>query len=175
MANTQDEPECSDGNVDILPQPEDRLTFKKLIVPANAEPSPLSGLIVNICTSILGETRVAHRVKSRFYRLIADPGHRLFSPPGVLTCVFSIVAVQGGYAHWSLSILGVIVTVCLLLITIIWRQPQSRTQLAFKVSRVLLPNTSVRVCQSEIQHSVCAARDVMLATENTIFTWYKQI
>lgn len=58
MANTQDEPEItySDGSVDILSQPDDRFTFKKLINPPNTEPSSLSGLIVNICTSILGET-----------------------------------------------------------------------------------------------------------------------
>uniref|UniRef100_A0A3Q0R0F9 Solute carrier family 7 member 1 n=1 Tax=Amphilophus citrinellus TaxID=61819 RepID=A0A3Q0R0F9_AMPCI len=120
MANTQDESEiaCNDGNVDILPQPEDRFTFKKLIAPRNTEPSPLSGLIVNICTSILG----------------------------VFVCVFSVVAVQGGFAHWSLSVLSIIAVFCLILISIIWRQPQSRTKLAFKVPLVpLVPVVSMFV------------------------------
>lgn len=120
MANTQDESEiaCNDGNVDILPQPEDHFTLKKLIAPQNTEPSPLSGLIVNICTSILG----------------------------VFVCVFSVVAVQGGYAHWSLSVLSIIAVFCLILIIIIWRQPQSRTKLAFKVPLVpLVPSVSMFV------------------------------
>lgn len=57
----------------------------------------------------------------------------LFSPPGVLVCVFSIVAVHGGLAPWSVSILAIIVVVCLILTFIVWRQPQSKAKLAFKV------------------------------------------
>ncbi|XP_039893807.1 high affinity cationic amino acid transporter 1-like isoform X1 [Simochromis diagramma] len=120
MANTQDEPEITyrDGSVDILSQPDDHFTFKKLINPPNTEPSSLSGLIVNICTSILG----------------------------VLVCVFSVVASQGGYARWSLTALCVIVAICLVLIIIIWRQPQSKTNLAFKVPLVpLVPIISMFV------------------------------
>uniref|UniRef100_A0A3B4WW69 Solute carrier family 7 member 1 n=1 Tax=Seriola lalandi dorsalis TaxID=1841481 RepID=A0A3B4WW69_SERLL len=113
MANTQDEPEIvetySEGNADMLPQPEDRFTLKNLLFPSNTEPSPLSGFAVNICTSILG----------------------------VLVCVFSVVAVQGGLAPWSLSVLSVIMLVCLILTFIVCRQPQSKTKLAFKVP--LLP------------------------------------
>uniref|UniRef100_A0A3B4UH54 Solute carrier family 7 member 1 n=1 Tax=Seriola dumerili TaxID=41447 RepID=A0A3B4UH54_SERDU len=113
MANTQDEPEIvetySEGNTDMLPQPEDRFTLKNLLFPSNTEPSPLSGFAVNICTSILG----------------------------VLVCVFSVVAVQGGLATWSLSVLSVIMLVCLILTFIVCRQPQSKTKLAFKVP--LLP------------------------------------
>ncbi|XP_076591870.1 high affinity cationic amino acid transporter 1-like [Chaetodon auriga] len=113
MANTQDEPEIADsyneGNIDMLPQPEDHFTVKNLLYPSNTEPSPLSGFAVNICTSVLG----------------------------VLVCVFSVVAVQGGLAAWSVSILGIILVVCLILTFIVWRQPQSKAKLAFKVP--LLP------------------------------------
>ncbi|XP_041796396.1 high affinity cationic amino acid transporter 1-like [Chelmon rostratus] len=113
MANTQDEPEIAEsyneGNVDILPQPDDRFTVKTLLSPSNSEPSPLSGFAVNICTSILG----------------------------VLVCVFSVVAVQGGLAAWSVSLLCVIFVVCLILTFVVWRQPQSKAKLAFKVP--LLP------------------------------------
>lgn len=59
MANTQDENEMgesyNEGNIDMLPQPEDRLTIRNLLNPSNTEPSPLSGFAVNICTSVLGE------------------------------------------------------------------------------------------------------------------------
>lgn len=113
MANTQDEPTESEsyneGNIDILPQPEDRFTIKNLLKPSNTVPSRLSGFTVNICTSILG----------------------------VLVCVFSVVAVHGGLAPWSVSILCIILVVCLILTFIVWRQPQSKTKLAFKVP--LLP------------------------------------
>ncbi|XP_059187084.1 high affinity cationic amino acid transporter 1-like [Centropristis striata] len=113
MANTQDESELAEsyneGNIDMLPQPEDRFTIKNLLCPTNIEPSPLSGFAVNISTSILG----------------------------VLVCVFSVVAVQGGLAAWSLSVLSIIMVVCLIVTFIVWRQPQSKAKLAFKVP--LLP------------------------------------
>ncbi|XP_010737100.3 high affinity cationic amino acid transporter 1 [Larimichthys crocea] len=113
MANTQDEAEIAEsyneGSVDMLPQPEDRFTVKNLLFPSNTEPSPLSGFAVNICTSVLG----------------------------VLVCVFCVVAVQGGLAAWSLSVLSIILVVCLILTFIVWRQPQSKAKLAFKVP--LLP------------------------------------
>ncbi|XP_071352781.1 high affinity cationic amino acid transporter 1-like [Trachinotus anak] len=113
MANTQDEPEIAEsyneGNIDMLPQPEDRFTIKNLLFPTNTEPSLLSGFAVNICTSILG----------------------------VLVCVFSVVAVHGGLAPWSVAVLSVIMLICLILTFIVCRQPQSKTKLAFKVP--LLP------------------------------------
>uniref|UniRef100_A0A3Q3LV36 High affinity cationic amino acid transporter 1-like n=1 Tax=Mastacembelus armatus TaxID=205130 RepID=A0A3Q3LV36_9TELE len=113
MANTLDDTEVaessSEGNTDILPQPEDRFTFKNLLFPSNTEPSPLSGFAVNICTSVLG----------------------------VLVCVFSVVAVHGGLATWSVSVLCVILVVCLILTFVVRRQPESKVKLAFKVP--LLP------------------------------------
>uniref|UniRef100_A0A8C8A448 Solute carrier family 7 member 1 n=1 Tax=Oryzias sinensis TaxID=183150 RepID=A0A8C8A448_9TELE len=109
MAKTQDEADISESYSDILPQPEDRLTFKNLLFPSKPEPSPLSGLIVNICTSILG----------------------------VLVCVFGVVAVQGGLAPWSVCLLSTIAAICLVVTFIVCRQPQSKTKLAFKVP--LLP------------------------------------
>lgn len=62
----------------------------------------------------------------------------LFFPPGVLVCVFSVVAVHGGLAVWSLSVLTIIMLVCLIITFIVWRQPQSKTKLAFKVSKTFL-------------------------------------
>uniref|UniRef100_A0A3Q3BHW7 Solute carrier family 7 member 1 n=1 Tax=Haplochromis burtoni TaxID=8153 RepID=A0A3Q3BHW7_HAPBU len=78
MANTQDESEITyrDGSVDILSQPDDHFTFKKLINPPNTEPSSLSGLIVNICTSILGEKLDE---SPRTIHVITDAAHHLAS------------------------------------------------------------------------------------------------
>ncbi|XP_054463104.1 high affinity cationic amino acid transporter 1-like [Anoplopoma fimbria] len=113
MANTQDEPEMAEsyneGSIDILPQPEDRFTVRNLLFPSNTEPSALSGFAVNICTSIIG----------------------------VLVCVFSIVAVHGRLATWSIAVLVILLVACLIVIFIVGRQPQSKTKLAFKVP--LLP------------------------------------
>ncbi|CAB1316949.1 unnamed protein product, partial [Coregonus sp. 'balchen'] len=51
---------------------------------------------------------------------------------GLLILVFSILAVQGGFAVWNIVALTVIFIVCLLLTFIIWRQPESKTKLSFK-------------------------------------------
>lgn len=108
MANTRDEHEVLDlSNTEMLP--DDRFSIKKLLRPSNTEPSPQSGSVVNICTSLLG----------------------------VLAFAFSIVAVQGRLQTWAVSVLCVISLLCLILTVIVWRQPQSKAKLAFKVP--LLP------------------------------------
>lgn len=140
MANTQDEPEIVESyNVDMLPQPEDRFTIKTLLNPSNTEPSPQSGSAVNICTTVLGETHTKPRdnwmkVPEWFtWLLIQNIIWSPSFPPGVLVIVFSIVAVQGGLQTWSVSVLSIIMVVCLILTIIVWRQPQSKAKLAFKV------------------------------------------
>lgn len=52
---------------------------------------------------------------------------------GTLILVFSVLAVQGGAAVWNIVALSVIFMVCLLLTFVIWRQPESKTKLSFKV------------------------------------------
>uniref|UniRef100_A0A7N8WY10 Solute carrier family 7 member 1a n=1 Tax=Mastacembelus armatus TaxID=205130 RepID=A0A7N8WY10_9TELE len=56
---------------------------------------------------------------------------------GMLILMFSVLAVHGGTAVWSIIALSVIFLVCFLLTLIIWRQPESKTKLSFKVP--LLP------------------------------------
>ncbi|XP_041864237.1 high affinity cationic amino acid transporter 1 isoform X2 [Melanotaenia boesemani] len=113
FANCQDEADLSDGigapSMGILPGVEERFSFQTLFFPDNPEPSTLSGFTVNICTSIMG----------------------------MLILTFSILAVQGGFAAWNMVALSIIFMVCILLVFIIWRQPESRTKLSFKVP--LLP------------------------------------
>ncbi|XP_068601199.1 high affinity cationic amino acid transporter 1-like [Brachionichthys hirsutus] len=109
MASPQDEPELGDSYYsDVLPQPEDRFTIKNLLYPSSMQPSLQSGSVVNICTCCLG----------------------------ILACVVSILAVQEEMAAWCVP-LCIFLVVCLALIFIVWRQPQSETKLAFKVP--LLP------------------------------------
>ncbi|XP_069002459.1 high affinity cationic amino acid transporter 1 [Embiotoca jacksoni] len=113
MASTQEEAELSDGisvpSMGILPGVEERFSFKTMLFPDNPEPSMLSGFTVNVCASVIGG----------------------------LILVFCILAVQGGIAIWNIVALSVIFMVCLLLVFIIWRQPESKTKLSFKVP--LLP------------------------------------
>lgn len=91
-------------------------TIKNLLSPSDTEPSSLSGSTVNVCTGIIG----------------------------VLVCVFSVVAVQGGLAPWSVAVCCVILVVCLILTVIVWRQPQNKAKLAFKVPLLpFLPVTSL--------------------------------
>nr|XP_057942745.1 high affinity cationic amino acid transporter 1 [Doryrhamphus excisus]XP_057942746.1 high affinity cationic amino acid transporter 1 [Doryrhamphus excisus] len=109
MANTQEEVELNDGSMGILPGVEERFSLKTLLFPDSLEPTSLSGFTVNICASIMG----------------------------LLILVFSALAVQGGSALWNIAVLCVIFIMCLLLLFIIWRQPESKTKLSFKVP--LLP------------------------------------
>lgn len=112
VASCQEETEAesiNDSNADILTESQDTCTLRNVLCPENEEPSRLSGFTVNICTSVLG----------------------------VLVCVFCVVAVQGGFQTWTYVILIALGLVCFVITVIIWRQPESKTKLSFKVP--LLP------------------------------------
>ncbi|XP_045573437.1 high affinity cationic amino acid transporter 1 [Salmo salar] len=113
MASTVEEMELSDGisapSMGILPGVKEHFSLKTVLFPVNTEPSALSGFTVNITVSLMG----------------------------LLILVFSILSVQGGFAVWNIVALTVIFMVCVLLTFIIWRQPESKTKLSFKVP--LLP------------------------------------
>ncbi|XP_061558326.1 high affinity cationic amino acid transporter 1 isoform X5 [Phycodurus eques] len=105
MANMQEELEQSDGSMGILPGVEERFSLNTLFFPDNLDPTSLSGFTVNICASIMG----------------------------LLILTFSAMAVQGGSTLLNILILSIIFIMCLLLTCIVWRQPQSKTKLSFKV------------------------------------------
>ncbi|XP_052464212.1 high affinity cationic amino acid transporter 1-like isoform X2 [Carassius gibelio] len=113
IANTPDEMEMSETistpSMGILPGIEERFSFKTLLFPNITEPSNLSGYTVNICASLLG----------------------------LLIFSFSLLAVLGGSAVWNIVILSVLFSICVIVTFIIWRQPQNKTKLSFKVP--LLP------------------------------------
>ncbi|XP_056103744.1 high affinity cationic amino acid transporter 1 isoform X1 [Rhinichthys klamathensis goyatoka] len=113
LANTQDEMEMSETistpSMGILPGIEERFSFRTMLFPHITEPSNMSGFIVNICTSLLG----------------------------MLILSFSLLAVLGGTAVWNIVTLSVLVSLCVIITFIIWRQPESKTKLSFKVP--LLP------------------------------------
>uniref|UniRef100_A0A671L1B0 High affinity cationic amino acid transporter 1-like n=1 Tax=Sinocyclocheilus anshuiensis TaxID=1608454 RepID=A0A671L1B0_9TELE len=111
-ASCQEETEAdsiNESSAGFLPGSQDLCTLSNLLSPKNEEPSRLSGFTVNICTSVLG----------------------------VLVCVFCVVAVQGGFQIWALMVLASLAVVCFIITMLIWRQPESKTKLSFKVP--LLP------------------------------------
>ncbi|XP_049599728.1 high affinity cationic amino acid transporter 1 isoform X2 [Syngnathus scovelli] len=118
MANMQEELEQNDGSMGILPGVEERFRYKTLFFPDHHEPTSLSGFTVNICASLMG----------------------------LLILVFCAMAVQGGSAMWNIVFLSIIFIMCLLLTCIVWRQPQSKTKLSFKVPLLpILPVVSMFV------------------------------
>ncbi|TRY87306.1 hypothetical protein DNTS_023138 [Danionella cerebrum] len=109
-ASCQDEAESiNESRTGFLPESQNHCTIINLLFPKNDEPSRLSGFTVNICTSVLG----------------------------VVVCVFSVVAVQGGFQVWALAVLTCLGVVTAVITILIWRQPESKTELSFKVP--LLP------------------------------------
>ncbi|XP_051766660.1 high affinity cationic amino acid transporter 1 isoform X2 [Ctenopharyngodon idella] len=113
IANTQEEMEMSETistpSMGILPGIEERFSFRTMLFPDITEPSNLSGFTVNVCTSLLG----------------------------LLILSFSLLAVLGGTAVWNIVTLSVLFSLCIIITFIIWRQPESKTKLSFKVP--LLP------------------------------------
>uniref|UniRef100_A0A452RUS5 Solute carrier family 7 member 1 n=1 Tax=Ursus americanus TaxID=9643 RepID=A0A452RUS5_URSAM len=112
----------SDSQTGFLPEAE-RFSLKTILSPKNMEPSKFSGLIVNISTSLIA----------------------------ILIITFCIVAVLAKDILtkgklWAIFMLTGSALLCSLVTVIIWRQPESKTKLSFKVPFVpLLPILSIFV------------------------------
>ncbi|XP_036153193.1 high affinity cationic amino acid transporter 1 [Myotis myotis] len=112
----------SDSQTGFLPEAE-KFSLKTLLSPPNMEPSRFSGLIVNISTSLIA----------------------------ILIIIFCIVTVLGKEALtnvelWAIFMLIVSAVLCSVVTVIIWRQPESKTKLSFKVPFLpVLPVLSIFV------------------------------
>ncbi|KAK2495841.1 hypothetical protein MC885_011872 [Smutsia gigantea] len=100
----------SDSQTGFLPEAE-TFSLKTILSPKDVEPSKLSGLIVNISTSLIA----------------------------ILIVTFCTVAVLGQEALtkgglWAILVLTGSALLCSVVTIIIWRQPESKTKLSFKVS-----------------------------------------
>ncbi|XP_051018812.1 high affinity cationic amino acid transporter 1 [Acomys russatus] len=113
---------ASDSQTGFLPVPE-KFSLKTILSPKNMEPSKFSGLIVNISAGLLA----------------------------ALIITVCIVAVLGREALaegtlWAVFVMTGSVLLCMLVTGIIWRQPESKTKLSFKVPFVpILPVLSIFV------------------------------
>nr|XP_045043997.1 high affinity cationic amino acid transporter 1 isoform X1 [Desmodus rotundus] len=112
----------SDSQTGFLPEAE-RFSLKSILSPKNMEPSKISGLIVNISTSLIA----------------------------IFIIIFCIVAVLGKEAFtngelWAVLVLTGSAILCSVATVIIWRQPESKTKLSFKVPFLpVLPVLSIFV------------------------------
>lgn len=113
---------ASESQTGFLPAAE-KFSLKTILSPKNMEPSKFSGLIVNISAGFLA----------------------------VLIITVCIVAVLGREALaegtlWAVFVMTGLVLLCMLVTGIIWRQPESKTKLSFKVPFVpVLPVLSIFV------------------------------
>ncbi|KAB0407015.1 hypothetical protein E2I00_018368, partial [Balaenoptera physalus] len=131
MARTSDELDpvdqnelvsTSDSQTGFLPEAE-KFSLKTVLSPRNTEPSRFSGLIVNISTSLIA----------------------------LLVITFCTVAVLGKGALvngelWAVFVLMGSAFLCCVVTAVIWRQPESKTKLSFKVPFLpVLPVLSIFV------------------------------
>ncbi|XP_050017910.1 high affinity cationic amino acid transporter 1 [Alexandromys fortis] len=118
----QNDVSASDSQRGFLPVAE-KFSLKTVLSPKNMEPSKFSGLIVNVSASLLA----------------------------VLIVIVCIVAVLAREALaegtlWAVFVMTGSVLLCMLVTGIIWRQPESKTKLSFKVPFVpILPVLSIFV------------------------------
>ncbi|XP_066225378.1 high affinity cationic amino acid transporter 1 [Saccopteryx leptura] len=112
----------SDSQTGFLPEAKN-FSLKTILSPKNMEPSRLSGLIVNISTSLIA----------------------------ILIIIFCIMAVLGKKALtdgklWAVFVLICLALLCSVVTVVIWRQPESKTKLSFKVPFLpVLPVLSIFV------------------------------
>uniref|UniRef100_A0A2D4NQF3 Cationic amino acid transporter C-terminal domain-containing protein n=1 Tax=Micrurus surinamensis TaxID=129470 RepID=A0A2D4NQF3_MICSU len=129
MASTTEETDTnesvstSESQTAFLPEEGEKLSLKVILLPQNTVPSKFSGFIVNVSTCVIGFLIVS------------------FCSLAVLA---KEVLISG--APWAISMLVVIFLICFGFIVIIWRQPESKTKLSFKVPFLpVLPILSISV------------------------------
>ncbi|XP_074159669.1 high affinity cationic amino acid transporter 1 [Sminthopsis crassicaudata] len=112
----------SDSQSGFLPEME-KCSLKAILYPKNSEPSKLSGFIVNVSTSLIG----IHII---------------------IFCIITVLAkkeLEQG-TTWVIVVLVASVFLCFIITILIWRQPESKTKLSFKVPFLpLLPILSIFV------------------------------
>ncbi|XP_042541666.1 high affinity cationic amino acid transporter 1 [Dipodomys spectabilis] len=99
----------SDSQTGFLPEVE-RFSLKAIFFPKNKEPSKFSGLVVNISASLMA----------------------------ILIVILCIVTVLGREALasgklWAILVVTGFILLCIIVTGVIWRQPESKTKLSFKV------------------------------------------
>ncbi|XP_027740375.1 high affinity cationic amino acid transporter 1 isoform X1 [Empidonax traillii] len=106
----------SESQAGFLPEEEEKCSFKAILFPPNSDPSKLSGSVVNISTFIIG-----------FFI--------------VCSCILTVLITNIAIYVWIIAVILVLIVSC-----IIWKQPESKTKLSFKVPLLpFLPVVSIFV------------------------------
>uniref|UniRef100_UPI00398F8671 high affinity cationic amino acid transporter 1-like isoform X2 n=1 Tax=Pristiophorus japonicus TaxID=55135 RepID=UPI00398F8671 len=129
MANTSDDADMTESastnesQTEVLPESEEEFSLNALLYPENSLPSKQSGSIVNKCVSFIG----------------------IFI---LIICLLAVHAkdpLLEGKA-WCICLLILVILLCVITTVIIWRQPESKTKLSFKVPLLpCLPVVSILV------------------------------
>uniref|UniRef100_A0A452HYG2 Cationic amino acid transporter C-terminal domain-containing protein n=1 Tax=Gopherus agassizii TaxID=38772 RepID=A0A452HYG2_9SAUR len=122
-ADTNESVSTSESQAPFLLEEEEKDSQKSILFPQNSDPSRLSGLVVNISSCIIGLLIIS-------------------------CCSFTVLGkdllIKG--TAWAIVMIAVLVLLCLVVGLIIWRQPESKTKLSFKVPLLpLLPILSIFV------------------------------
>ncbi|TFK06172.1 protein kinase C and casein kinase substrate in neurons protein 2 [Platysternon megacephalum] len=129
MASTTEEPDTNESvstsgsQTPFLPEEEEKDSREAILFPQNSDPSKFSGLVVNISSCIIGLLIVS-------------------------CCSFTVLGkdllIKG--TAWAIVMIAMLILFCLVVGLIIWRQPESKTKLSFKVPLLpLLPILSIFV------------------------------
>lgn len=123
MARTTEETDnnesvsTSESQTGFLPEEEEKCSLKAILCPPNSDPSKFSGLVVNISTCIIG------------FLIVGSCVLTTLKPSTLIKAVWIIAAI-----------------LVLIISFIVWKQPESKTKLSFKVPLLpLLPIVSIFV------------------------------
>uniref|UniRef100_A0A8D0C3T3 Solute carrier family 7 member 1 n=1 Tax=Salvator merianae TaxID=96440 RepID=A0A8D0C3T3_SALMN len=129
MASTNDEVDnnesvsTSESQAGFLPDEEEKCSLKAVFFPQNTDPSKLSGFVVNVSSCFIGFLIVTF-------------------------CSLTVLgkdAVMNG-STWAITLLVADLIICFIFVIVIWRQPESKTKLSFKVPFLpILPVLSIFV------------------------------
>ncbi|XP_062910333.1 high affinity cationic amino acid transporter 1-like isoform X1 [Mobula hypostoma] len=129
MANTSEDADMtesastSDSQADVLSGSDEEFSLNALLFPENSLPTQRSGSIVNICVGLIG----------------------LFILIFCLLTVYTKDALLERKS-WSICLLLAVILLCVFFTAIIWRQPESKAVLSFKVPLLpCLPVVSILV------------------------------
>ncbi|KAJ6662299.1 hypothetical protein lerEdw1_012463 [Lerista edwardsae] len=128
MASTTDEVDnnesvsTSESQTGFLPEEEERCSLKAVLFPQNTDPSKLSGFIVSVSSCIVG------------FLIVTFCGFTILHKKALINGTTCVVSLLVGFL------------LCFIVTVVIWRQPESKTKLSFKVPFLpILPILSIFV------------------------------
>ncbi|KAJ7320229.1 hypothetical protein JRQ81_019740 [Phrynocephalus forsythii] len=170
MASTTDEVDnnesvsTSESQTAFLPEEEEKWSLKAVFFPQNTDPSKRSGMIVNVSSFIIdGKWHLHEECIENCMDFHGGVERSVVKVNPLATYVDEITRNWFSYRHflqldcpwqrspdkrkmWAIILLVAVFIVCFAFMVIIWRQPESKTKLSFKVPFLpVLPVLSIFV------------------------------